>query len=786
VPSCPPASHVPTIPELAQQLRRVLEDLRQIEERMNGTPAQLDGNPAGPPLGASRVQTTLPPRERSAVVPSAQALSETPTLQAQLPDDVRVPGYEVLGELGRGGMGVVYKARQVGLGRIVSLKMILTGGLAAPAELARFQSEAMAIARLRHPNIVQIHEVGEYQGKPFFSLEFCDGGSLDKELAGNPLPAQAAAALVQPLARAMQAAHEAHVVHRDLKPANVLLAAYGFAQEGSAKPQAAEWVPKITDFGLAKKLDEAGQTQTGAIMGTPSYMAPEQAEARKDIGPAADVYALGAILYECLTGRPPFRAATALDTILQVLEEEPVPPRRLNAQVPLDLETITLKCLEKEPSRYASSLALADDLGRFLVGEPVCARPVGMIERGWRWARRNPAVAGLTTAVALALLAGTLVASLLAAWALGERGRANEAALEKGRQTDRAEAKAREAADNARPAVENARVAGQREKEAAGNARLARQREKQAADNATLAGQREKEAARNATLAAQREKDALDQKKQADEQRDRAELLVYASKLAQAQLLWKDEKPAEALRLLDECQWNLRGWEHRHLWTLYDSNQITLRGHTSGVNSVAWSADGTRIVSGGWDMMVKVLDVEKVQELLSLKGHTGYASSVAWSPDGKWISSRDGSGKALTWDATTGQLLPHARPIPTRMEFDVISPDGSRRAFIENGQIRVVFLRDFAETHRRRQAQDRAFLERLARPDPQYHRRHADQYEKSGDLFAAAFHLRRLLLIEANDDVRKRLVAIESQLTAQAKRDAALPQNPPAKMPYAQ
>jgi WD40 repeat protein len=303
-----------------------------------------------------------------------------------------VLGYELLGLLGRGGMGVVYQARQLKLGRLVALKMILPGAGVDPSELARFRTEAEAIARLQHPHIVQVFEVGECHGLPFFSLEFCAGGSLDKKLAGTPLPAGAAAELVESLAGAVAAAHRAKVIHRDLKPANVLLTADG--------------TPKITDFGLARKLDvEEGHTRTGAIMGTPSYMAPEQAGGRsKEVGPAADVYALGAILYECLTGRPPFQAATPLDTLLLVVGEEPVPPRRLNPKVPRDLETVCLKCLRKEPRRrYATAAAMAKDLRRFQEGRPVAARPVGRLERLAKWARRRPAAAAL---VAVSVLAG--------------------------------------------------------------------------------------------------------------------------------------------------------------------------------------------------------------------------------------------------------------------------------------------------------------------------------------------------------------------------------------------
>jgi tetratricopeptide (TPR) repeat protein len=235
---------------------------------------------------------------------------------------------------------------------------------------------------------------------PFFSLEFCGGGSLATKLAATPLPPAEAAALVQTLARAMQAAHDKGVVHRDLKPANVLLADDG--------------TPKITDFGLAKKLDEAGQTIPGEVMGTPSYMAPEQAHGQMDVGPLADVYALGAVLYECLTGRPPFKAATSLDTILQVVGDEPVPPRRLNPAVPRDLETICLKCLQKYPGkRYASAQDLADDLHRFLNHEPIQARPVPARERFVKWCRRNPWTAGLSGAVAVALVAWAITASVL-------------------------------------------------------------------------------------------------------------------------------------------------------------------------------------------------------------------------------------------------------------------------------------------------------------------------------------------------------------------------------------
>jgi hypothetical protein len=361
------------------------------------------------PPAAAREPETLPS------VPRPPAESTTTGSR------VTVPGYEILRELGRGGMGVVYQARQIKLSRLVALKMILAGAHAGGQELARFVTEAEAVARLQHPNIVQIYEVGEHDGLPYFSLEFCAGGSLAAMLNGTPLPPAQAAQLVETLAHAMHAAHQAGVIHRDLKPANVLLAPSarpGAIPLGAGPGSAERFDPKVTDFGLAKRLDVAGagQTQSGAILGTPSYMAPEQAGGRtKDIGPAADVYALGAILYELLTGRPPFRAAMPLDTILQVISDEPVPPGQLNAKVPLDLETVCLKCLQKEPhKRYASAAELAEDLRRLEKGEPILARPVGRLEKVAKWARRNPVVAGSLATVLLVLTAAVSVSTYFA------------------------------------------------------------------------------------------------------------------------------------------------------------------------------------------------------------------------------------------------------------------------------------------------------------------------------------------------------------------------------------
>ncbi|HUY34025.1 MAG TPA: serine/threonine-protein kinase [Pirellulales bacterium] len=322
----------------------------------------------------------------------------------------RVPGYEILGELGRGGMGVVYQARQMALGRMVALKMILADEQAGLQELARFRAEAETAACLQHGNIVQIYEIGAHRGRPYLALEWVEGGNLAARLNGRPLPPREAAGLVETLARAIHYAHQRGIVHRDLKPANVLMTADG--------------TPKIGDFGLAKRLfDDARRTRTGAILGTPAYMAPEQAAGRpRDVGPAADIYSLGALLHELLTGRPPFDAASVLDTLRQVESQAPLGPRHWQPTLSRDLETVCLKCLEKDPRRrYSSAAALADDLRRFLLGEPIQARPIHACERVWRWCRRNPAWAILWGVVAGALVALAVAGPTAVLWMRGQR-----------------------------------------------------------------------------------------------------------------------------------------------------------------------------------------------------------------------------------------------------------------------------------------------------------------------------------------------------------------------------
>jgi serine/threonine-protein kinase len=357
----------------------------------------------------------FPPTPGPGVRPSAFPWDAT--------DLPRIPGYEVEAVLGRGGMGVVFRARHLRLNRLVALKMALAGAYAGPRERERFRREAETVAGLRHPNVVQLHDVGDWEGRPYFTMELVDGGSLAQKLDGVPWPPREAASLLGELAEAVEAAHRGGVVHRDLKPANILLTAEG--------------VPRVSDFGLARRLEgEAGLTRTGTALGTPAYMAPEQARGPTSaVGPAADIYALGAILYELLAGRPPFRGETAAETVLQVLSRDPVPPSHLNAKVPLDLETVCLKCLQKEPcDRYPTSSALAEDLRRFLQGEAIAARPERGMERLARRVRRRPA---LSAALAGCTLLGVALAGV-GLWLVGDRAAAAREAEAERAATERA------------------------------------------------------------------------------------------------------------------------------------------------------------------------------------------------------------------------------------------------------------------------------------------------------------------------------------------------------------
>jgi WD40 repeat protein/tetratricopeptide (TPR) repeat protein len=526
-----------------------------------------------------------------------------PATAGAAPCPATVGDYEILSELGRGGMGVVYQARQRGLNRVVALKMILAGGHAGPEELARFRAEAEAIARLQHPHIVQVHEVGEHQGLPFFSLEFCPNGSLEKKLAGTPLPPREAAALVEGLARAMHAAHQKGVVHRDLKPANVL-----FAEDGAAK---------VTDFGLAKRLGEAGRTATGAVLGTPSYMAPEQARGDgRGVGPATDVYALGAILYECLSGRPPFKAASALETLAQVCGQEPVSPRLLQPGVPRDLETICLKCVEKEPSRrYASTEELADDLRRWQAGEPIRARRVGSGERALKWVRRNPAVTALLATVVLALAGGVAVLGTGLALVRIDRARADAEA-------------AREEAEAARKSEQEQR-------------RLAVQFADEVRGKAV-------------------QLDVLSGLRLVDEGDHLGAMAWFADALHLEEGDPGRELPHQVrlASLYQRCPMPVRMWLH------------------AGVKCAALSPDGRFVVTGGEDKVARVWDVEADRQVGELP-HGGAISRLEFSPDGRRLVTACEDGTARVWEVDGGRLvgsLAHGGAV----RWAAFSPDGKR------------------------------------------------------------------------------------------------------------
>jgi eukaryotic-like serine/threonine-protein kinase len=534
----------------------------------------------------------------------------------QQPDEIgRLGPYGILKVLGAGGMGIVFLARQERPGRLVALKMILAGPAAGRQRLDRFRVETEVVARLQHPNIIQIHEVGEHAGLPYFTMEYAVGGSLAQRLTQAPLAPRAGAELLESLACAVHFAHERGFVHRDLKPSNIVLQRKFEIRNPKSEKEVAgspsvfefrisDFEPKVTDFGLAKQFaatpDETGlgqRTESGALLGTPNYMAPEQASGSKGVGPSADVYALGAILYECLTGRPPFQAATVLETLEQVRSQEPVQPARLQPRLPRDLQTITLKSLEKGPSRrYPSARDLADDLGRFLRGEPIQARPASVRERLSKWVRRRPALASLVAVSALSL--ATFVIGVLVYDA-------------------RLRGAVRHANDSANEAKQQRQRAGESER----TARL---------DEATV--QKHIYSA---------------------EMRLAHELLKAGEFSAMSALV--DRHDPDRTHATDQ-----RGFEWRYLRRFRDIDQAAWEAHSGELNLLTFSSDTQVLMTASYaDQLAKTWRLPTGELLATFPirkwSDSRHREAGALSPDGKSAATIVDLHTVVVWDAATGQ-----------------------------------------------------------------------------------------------------------------------------------
>ena len=629
------------------------------------TEARPTGGPLDPKTEAFHLHSTL------ATAPMAKGASPV------LPSAVQ--GYEILGILGRGGMGVVYKARQLKLNRLVALKMILAGEHAGSDALERFRAEAESEARLQHPNIVQVYEIGDHQGHPYFSLEFVDGGSLAQKLAGTPLPPLEAAWLVETLARAMDYAHQRNIIHRDLKPANVLLTK--------------DRTPKIADFGLAKQLEgDSTNTQTGAVVGTPSYMAPEQAAGHsKNVGPAADVYALGAILYECLTGRPPFKSATAVETVLQVTLDEPVPPARLQPRTPRDLETICLKCLEKQPARrYASARLLAEDLRRFRAGEPIEARPVSVVEQGVKWAKRRPAVASLLGTLTALTVAAIFLLTLAwqnanAAWGKAEEARQGEERHRKKVEQEKQQKEdalqqvkdEKEKTDDALKKEEQLRL----DAEAARKAEAEQRRQFQRLSVGLLLD-------RSASLTAQDDPARgllwatralqLVGTENADlEHAIRLNLASLGAPLHTLRLVITQTPPIRSVTFSPDGKLLLTCGEHTTLWDADSGELVRELPHPGTVYQAVFSLDGSKIATAGADSKARLWDTDSGKPLGELK-HLEGVTRVTFADEGKLLATTCTDFTVHLWDVGMGKEVCEPMKHEGQINSLTASPKGGK------------------------------------------------------------------------------------------------------------
>jgi WD40 repeat protein len=652
-------------------------------------------------------------------------------------------GYSLIRKLASGGMGVVYLARQESLRRSVALKMILAGDHASEEEIRRFRQEAEAAAQLDHSGIVPIFEVGENAGLHYFSMAYVAGGSLADRLKKGPLPSGQAVEIVRQIAEAVAYAHQRGIIHRDLKPANILM-----DEEGH---------PKVSDFGLAKQVSGLSQlTMTGQVMGTPSYMAPEQAAGRTgEVGPASDLYSLGALLYCLVTGRPPFQAASPVETLRQVLSQEPVSPRQLNASVSRDLETVCLKCLQKEPNkRYGNAAALAEDLRRIRAGEPILARPVGTAERLWRWCRRNPAIAGLSAAVACTLLAGILISSLFAAQAIQKEAQARRAQALSDRRWYAAEV-GLAWQDWEKGGIEAVRRRLDALVPRAGGPdlrgfewyylnRLCH------LELRTLRGS----SGPLRSVAFSPDGRLLASAGGSTDSGRPGTIQLWDS--ANGQLIRSWEAHGESARVVAFSPDGQRivsssgGMRNQpgevKLWDSDSGAELRrFSGPSAPIHGVAFSRDGRLLAaaSGGYDAMgrslpgeVLVWEVDQGRLVQRLLGHPHSVLAVAFSPDGHRVASSDSSGVVKIWDAASGDEITSPVPIEERDRSTVtslaFSPDG--RLFAAGGLDRTIRFWD-ASRWDARPAEPQKPLFTLLHPSPV----HGLAFSPDGNGLAAAY-----------------------------------------------
>lgn len=700
---------------------------RYLRDEENGQPADRERLLAEHPELAAELEQFFADRDRVSAAVAPVSLPRRKPLAT-----IRYFGdYELLEETACGGMGIVYRARQRSLNRIVAVKMIRGGKFATGDDEKRFVAEAQAAAGLEHEGIVPIYEVGRHDGQHFFSMRYIEGRSLAELVRESPLQARRAATYVRQTAEAIHYAHQRGILHRDLKPSNILV-------DTNERIQ-------VTDFGLATRVEsESELTRTGQVLGTPSYMAPEQAQGKRGlIGPASDVYSLGVVLYELITGRPPFRAETAAETIRQVVETEPASPRLLNLQIPKDLETICLKCLHKEPHRrYPTAEALAEDLGRYLEGRPVLARRVGQVERAWRRFRRNPAVSGALAAAVLCLIVGSAAASY---FGIAARAHARAEALERKRADERA-AEARRAEYLGRRHLYAAHMSLVQNAWDDGDVGyvldlLDRWRPVIGEDDLrsfewfywhrlcnlhlqTLTAHTE--AVTSVTFSPDGTKVVTGSRDGTAKIWDAVtgenlqtlnDLTRWISAVAfspdgtrivaggDVTVIW-DTDTGRKLRTLNRVAYDAAfspdgmrivtdSGDAAVVWDVLSGEAVqTLRSPEHSVTSVAFCPDGSRIVTGTMEGTVVIWNSATGQKLDLLKGHAGYVEAVAFSPDGARIASASRDETALIWDAASGARLQSLDGHRGHVTTVVFSFDGTR--LLSGGRDGVAIMWDAA------------------------------------------------------------------------------------------